>query len=334
MNMTLIITILIVGLIITTVVFLVSHSGHSKKKDRVKSLITNRGATTYDQHDNTGAKSDDKKKSPKKDQDIAKKLKVAAKSASVASLKKTSVRSMIMQAGMSMPVYQFWLLSVLSCILVFGFAQVMGLSQLVTILLTFFGFFGLPRFVLKSKVNRRQKKFLEDFADALEAMTRLLKSGMPITEAIAMVAREYPDPIGPEMSRVYEAQKIGDTLPQAVTKLAERVPLPEVQMFATAVIIQTQTGSSLSEVLANLANVIRQRYRLKRKVQALSSEAKISAMIIGALPCVVMLGMYFANRDYLMILFDTPRGNTLLYGSVTWMLVGVLVMRQMINFKV
>ena len=334
MNITLIITFLIIGLIVTSIIFLVSNSGQSKKKDRVKSLIANRGATTYDQADTAHHKTDNKKKSGKKDQNIAKKLKVAAKAAPIASLKKTSIRSMIMQAGMAMPVYQFWLLSVLSCLLVFGVTQALGLSKLVTVLLTFFGFFGLPRFILKTKVNKRQRKFLEDFADALEAMTRLLKSGMPITEAISMVAREYPDPIGTEMARVYEAQKIGDTLPQAVTNLAERVPLPEVQMFATSVIIQTQTGSSLSEVLSNLANVIRQRYRLKRKVQALSSEAKISAMIIGALPCVVMLAMYFINREYLMILFDTPRGNTLLYMSVGWMMIGVLVMRQMINFKV
>jgi len=333
--MNLIITFLIVGLVFTSILVLVSYSGQSKKKERAKTLIANRGATTYDLQGDTGQKSGkNKKKSGKKGQDVAKRLKSSAKRAPVASLKKTSIRSMIMQAGMEMPVYQFWMLSALSCLLVFGITQFFNLSQLVTILLIFFGFFGLPRFILKFKVNRRQKKFLEDFADALEAMTRLLKSGMPITEAIAMVAREYPDPIGPEMARVYEAQKIGDTLPQAVVKLAERVPLPEVQMFSTAIIIQVQTGSSLSEVLDNLANVIRQRFRLKRKVIALSSEAKISAMIIAALPCVVMIGMYFANRDYLSILFNTPRGNTLLYGSVGWMLVGVLVMRQMINFKV
>lgn len=334
MNMTLIIVILIIGLTVTTLAFLISNSSRNKKKDQLKSLITNRGAVTYQTQTEDEDPKSDKKKASKKDTNIAKKLKDAAKTGPISAMKKTSIRSMIMQAGMEMPVYQFWIWSVVSCILVFGLTQLFGLSKLVTILLVFFGLFGLPRFILKAKVNRRQKKFLEDFADALEAMTRLLKSGMPISEAIAMVAREYTDPIGNEMSRVYEAQKIGDTLPQAVQKLAERVPLPEVQMFATAVIIQTQTGSSLSEVLGNLANVIRQRYRLKRKVQALSAEAKISAMIIGALPLVVMLGMYFVNREYLMILFTHPTGNTLLYGSVGWMTIGVLVMRQMINFKV
>jgi tight adherence protein B len=104
-------------------------------------------------------------------------------------------------------------------------------------------------------------------------------------------------------------------------------------MFATAVIIQTQTGSSLSEVLGNLSGVIRQRFRLRRKVEALSAEAKISAMIIGALPCVVVGALYLLNREYISLLWTTPTGKMLSYGAITWMSIGILVMRQMINFK-
>lgn len=335
MNMALVIGFLALSLVFTVFAFFISAALRGKKKDRVKALIAHRGGTSfYNGDQETKNAGNARKAASKKETDIARKLKDSGKAGPVSGMKKTSIRSLIMQAGMEMPVYQFWIWSVVCCVLVFALTRFFGLSQLVTVLLVFFGFFGLPRFILKTKVKRRQRKFLEDFADALEAMTRLLKSGMPISEAIAMVSREYPDPIGNEMSRIYEAQKIGDTLPEAVQKLADRVPLPEVQMFATAVIIQTQTGSSLSEVLGNLASVIRQRFRLKRKVQALSAEAKISAMIIGCLPLVVMLGMYAVNRDYLMILFDTPMGNNLLYGCIAWMGVGILIMRQMINFKV
>ena len=105
-------------------------------------------------------------------------------------------------------------------------------------------------------------------------------------------------------------------------------------MFATAIAIQTQTGSSLSEVLENLANVIRARFKLKRKVKSLSSEATASAGIIGALPVVVAGGMYFINREYIEVLFTDPTGKMLLTGAIIWMGVGVFVMKQMINFKV
>ena len=163
---------------------------------------------------------------------------------------------------------------------------------------------------------------------------RLLKAGMPVSEAIKMVGREFTGPMGEIMERVYDQQKIGVPLPDAVLDAAKRMPLTEMQMFATAIAIQTQTGSSLSEVLQNLAGVIRSRFKLKRKVQALSSEAKASAMIIGALPVVVAAGMYFINREYIEVLFIDPTGKFLLGCAVGWMMVGVLVMRQMINFKV
>lgn len=113
-----------------------------------------------------------------------------------------------------------------------------------------------------------------------------------------------------------------------------RMPLPEVQMFATAVAIQVQTGSSLSEVLGNLSGVIRGRYSLKRKVQALSAEAKISAAIIGSIPFLLTGILYLVNRDYIMLLFTEKTGQMLLGGAIFWMLIGILMMRQMINFKV
>jgi tight adherence protein B len=123
-------------------------------------------------------------------------------------------------------------------------------------------------------------------------------------------------------------------LPEAVQECARRIPLPEMQMFATAVTIQAQTGSSLSDILEGLAKVIRSRFRLRRKVQALSSEAKSSAMIIGSLPILVGLGLYFMNPEYIGVLFYETIGKWLLAGAVFWMSCGVFVMKQMINFKV
>lgn len=336
MNPIILIFALVVGALFSLVTFLISYSGKKKKKETARNLILERNASVSveDSNADTDNKNSDQPKISNVDKkQISKKLKEAAKSGSVEGLSKTSVRYLILQAGLETPMYSFVIWSVISGVLVLGLCYMAGASTIATALLGFTGFFGLPRFVLRSKVKRRQQKFLEDFPDCLEAMMRLLKSGMPITEAIAMTAREYTGPVGEEMSRVYEAQRVGDTLPQAVQKLAIRVPIPEVQMFATAVIIQTQTGSSLSEVLANLSNVIRQRFRLKRKVQALSAEAKISAGIIACLPVVVILAMYALNREYIALLWTTETGKNLSYGALIWMGAGVLIMRQMINFK-
>lgn len=245
-----------------------------------------------------------------------------------------TIKEKIQQAGLTISVRQFWLFSVVSCFLLFMLAKVIGMSSFVTIMFSIVGLFGLPRFILRVKINSRQKKFMADFPDALESMMRLLKAGMPVTEAIKMVSREFDGPMGEEMGRIFDEQKIGVPLPEAVLNASKRMPLTEMQMFATAIAIQTQTGSSLSEVLQNLSAVIRSRFKLARKVKALSSEAKASAMIIGALPCVVAGGMYFINREYIEVLFIDPTGKFLLGCAIAWMGVGVLVMRQMINFRV
>lgn len=248
--------------------------------------------------------------------------------------KSGGIKDLILQAGLETSMKKFWLYSLMSCAGLTLFAKFMGASPFVTIMAVVIGFFGVPKMVLKFKAKRRQKQFMNDFADALESMMRLLKAGMPVSEAIKMVAREFTGPMGEIMERVYEQQKIGVPLPEAILDGARRMPLTEMQMLATAIAIQTQTGSSLSEVLQNLANVIRSRFKLKRKVQALSQEAKSSAMIIGALPVVVAGGMYFINREYIEVLFIDPTGKFLLGCALAWMFVGVLVMRQMINFKV
>lgn len=247
---------------------------------------------------------------------------------------KVTIKDKLLQAGMSISVKQFWVASAISCIVVTAFANMMNFSPFVITMAAIVGLLGLPRFFLKIKIGKRQKAFMDDFPDALESMMRLLKAGMPISEAIKMVSREFDGPMGEEMSYIFDQQKIGIPLPEAVLASSKRMPLTEMQMFAAAIGIQTQTGSSLSEVLQNLASVIRARFKLARKVKALSSEAKASAMIIGSLPLVVAGGMYFVNRPYIEILFIDPTGKFLLGCAVGWMMVGVFVMKQMINFKV
>ena len=327
--MTVLQIILIVGIALVTagigIVFVINRENERKK--RTIGLI--KGQVSAD------IKFNEKDEQNKRRAEIAKKLKNSKQDEEKdAKKKKATIGLMIGQAGLDISTRQFWIYSVISMIALAFIAQIMGMNLLVVAMAAVIGFFGVPRFVLKFMAKRRQKKFLMEFADALEAVVRLLKAGMPVAEAISMISREYSGPVGEEMSRVYDKQKIGIPLHEAAMEATKRMPLPEMKMFATGLAIQAQTGSSLSEVLMNLASVIRARFKLKRKIKALSSEAIASASIIGALPNLVALGMYFSNREYIMVLFTDPFGKVLLVGAVVWMGIGVIMMRAMINFKI
>ena len=266
--------------------------------------------------------------------EIAKKLKDNKDPDQKSGKKKTTIASLIDQSGMKMSIKQFWIMSVVCMVVMVIIFKLMGQAPYMLVLGAVIGFFGLPRFILKRKAAKRQKKFLEEFPDALEATVRLLKAGMPVSEAVSMISKEFSGPVGEEMSIIYDKQKIGIPLHEAALEATRRIPLTEMQMFATGLAIQAQTGSSLSEVLTNLSHVIRSRFKLKRKIKALSSEAVASASIIAALPVLVAGGMYLINYEYLAPLFEDPFGNVLLAGAISWMGLGVLVMRQMINFKI
>jgi tight adherence protein B len=281
---------------------------------------------------------DKSKKNAKDDQDkrraeIARKLKEQGEDDG--KKRKGSMATQLEMAGIKVTPRRFLLtfvgisiVYVLICM--FGFKW----SPIVAILNGVIFFFGGQRMYLNRRIKKRQKKFLMEFADALEAMVRLLKAGMPVSEAVKMSSREFAGPVGEEMSRIYDAQRIGVSLADAVLESARRMPLTEMQMFATGISIQAQTGASLSDVLMNLAGVIRARFKLKRKIQALSSEAKSSAAIIGSLPFLVGGGMFAINPEFIEPLITTTIGKILLVCSAVWMLTGCLVMKMMINFKI
>ena len=297
------------------------------RKKRIQGVIQGKAA-----HQN---KKDNVDEKDKRRADLAKKLKeTKGEEAQKGKKKKASLSLMMEQAGLNPSVKKFWLFSVLSMVILVTLAKLMGQPPHILILAAVIGLLGLPRFFLKKKAQKRQKEFLQEFPDALEATVRLLKAGMPVSEAIAMISREFEGPVGDEMGRINDKQKIGVPLYEAAYEATRRMPLTEMQMFATGLAIQSQTGSSLSEVLMNLSGVIRARFRLKRKIKALSSEAIASASIIGALPIVVAAGMYFINYDYIQVLFTTGIGKILLAGAVVWMSIGIFMMKAMINFKV
>lgn len=326
-NLTLVIIILIL-IVIVGMGMAIFISNETAKKQRALAVIKGQKVSGEE-----GGKGNDRDAQDKRRAEIAKKLKEGEESEKKGN-KGPTMKDKLTQAGLNISVKQFYLFS-------FGFSIVFtilmsmaGASKVALPMLWFFGFMGLPRMFVGRKIKKRQKKFLEEFGDALESMVRLLKAGMPVTEAIAMAGREFEGPVGDEMTIIYEEQKVGISLPEATLNAAKRMPITEMQMFATGIAIQTQTGASLSEVLTNLAGVIRARFRLRRKVQALSAEAKASAGIIGSLPFLVGGGMYFINNEYILLLFTTTPGIVMTIGGAVWMSIGILIMKVMINFKV
>jgi tight adherence protein B len=328
--MTWMITIAVVlSILVAAGVAAVSVNNRQQKKNRYMSVIAGSGAQAFASEESRD------KKLAKQREAISKKLKEASGEAASKKKDKTTIRQLMMQAGIEAPLSRYWSgAAIFACVTWAVLSLMTSWPQIAVVFATFTAFLGVPKLFLKWKAGKRQKKFLADFSDALDASVRLLQAGMPISEAVAMVAREFDGPLREEMQRMYENQKIGLPLGAAALEMAHRVPLTEVHMFATALQIQSETGSSLSEVLSNLSTVIRARFRLKRKVKALSSEAKASAAIIAALPILVSCGLYLVNEKYISILFDTTKGNFFLGGAVFWMCCGILIMRQMINFKV
>jgi tight adherence protein B len=243
-----------------------------------------------------------------------------------------SVQGQLQQAGVSASPTVFWIISaVLGVILAFAGLIIQGPIGAGAGLII--GGLGLPRWGLRMMVAGRQKKFANQLSDAIDIIVRGVKSGLPLGQCLRIIATESPDPIKSEFVQLVDAQAMGVPLDQSLTRLYERMPLAEVNFFAIVLTIQQKTGGNLSESLGNLSSVLRSRKLVKEKVKALSAEAKASAMIIGALPFIVMCLVYITRPDYIMTLFTDPTGHLILLGSAVMMGSGILVMRNMINFK-
>jgi tight adherence protein B len=227
----------------------------------------------------------------------------------------------------------FWMICAIVAAITASLCILTKQSPLVGALAVFAVGLGLPRWVLSFLAARRRKKFTENFANAIDVVVRSVRSGLPTGEALRIVAREAPNPVGSEFTNLVEGLKVGVTLDQGLKRMMESMPTPEVGFFAIVMTIQSKSGGNLSEALGNLAGVLRDRRRLQGKIKAMSSEAKASAMIIGSLPPGVMGIVYLTTPEYIKLLFTERAGNLMLAACVIWMSIGILVMRKMINFK-
>ena len=248
---------------------------------------------------------------------------------------KVSLRLRLERAGLDITPKAFWIASaVTGAVMALAvFISVSGGTLLLPLAAGFVGSLGLPRWIVSKMTNRRQKKFTNEFANAIDVIVRGVKSGLPLNECLSIIARESPSPIKEEFQDLVEQTRVGVPLQDCFERMMQRTPLAEVKFFSIVVGIQAQAGGNLSEALGNLSGVLRDRKRLQAKVQALSAEAKASAAVLGSLPFAVMGMTYMSAPEYIRILFITRTGHFLLVIAAFWMTLGVLVMRKMINFK-
>lgn len=235
------------------------------------------------------------------------------------------------QAGLDWTPQKFWIVSAVVAGVFFAGA-LFGGGLIGAAGLAFAGGFGLPRWALNFLKKRREAKFLAALPDAVDVIVRGIKAGLPLFESIKVVAADSPEPLRSEFLAIIETQAIGMPLGEACARLYERMPLPEANFFGIVVSIQQKSGGNLSEALGNLSKVLRDRKKMKEKIQAMSMEAKASAGIIGSLPPIVMFLVYLTTPQYIALLWTHPTGQLMLVGCVVWMSIGVMVMKKMINF--
>jgi tight adherence protein B len=209
-----------------------------------------------------------------------------------------------------------------------------GAPFLLSFLLGIFVGVGIPHFVIGKMIGRRVAKFNSNFPDAIELMVRGLRSGLPITETLGIVAGEIPGPVGVEFRMVADKMKIGRTMEAALQDTADRLGTPEFQFFVITLAIQRETGGNLAETLSNLADVLRKRAQMKLKIRAMSSESKASAYIVGSLPFVVFGLVWMINPHYMAPFFSDERLMIAGIGGMIWMGIGGGIMAKMVNFEI
>jgi tight adherence protein B len=238
----------------------------------------------------------------------------------------------IQQAGLGITKQQFFFIAAGVGVVFFLVGLFTGAGLVVAAGLGFAGAFGLPFWSLAFLKKRRQAKFLNSFPDSVDVIVRGIKAGLPLLDCLKMIATDAVEPVRSEFRRVIETQAIGMPLGEACGKLYEHMRVPEANFFGIVIAIQQKAGGNLSEALANLSRVLRDRKKMKAKITAMSQEAKASAGIIGALPIAVMILVYMSSPDYISLLWKEPMGRLMLAASVVWMSTGIFVMKKMISF--
>ena len=244
------------------------------------------------------------------------------------------LRQRIQQTGRSWTLPQYLLASLGIAVGVTGLLSLRGMPALLALPIGLFAGVGLPHFVVGFLIKRRVAQFTARFPDAIELMVRGLRSGLPISETLGIVAQEVKGPIGIEFQNVADKMRIGRTMEVALQETADRLGTPEFQFFVITLAIQRETGGNLAETLSNLADVLRKRSAMKLKIRAMSAESKASAYIVGSLPFCVFVLIWMINGSYMQGFFTEPRLMIAGAGGIIWMGIGAAIMAKMVSFEI
>jgi tight adherence protein B len=318
------ILLLIAGLSGTLVLGWLSLAGPSPGKEGARRLKTVR----YRHSDSTN----DRLEAQLRKAVAARKPKLARVAGSGSRLEALALR--LHRTGRDWTLQQYVLVS-LAIVVLFGALVLMKTgAPLLALMVGLAAGAGIPHYVLNFLIKRRANAFTTKFPDAIELLVRGLRSGLPVTETLGVVAGEVPGPVGEEFKLVTERIKIGRTMEDALQDTADRLNMPEFSFFCITLAIQRETGGNLAETLANLADVLRKRAQMKLKIRAMSSESKASAYIVGSLPFIVFGLIYWVNPGYIGNFFVDDRLIIAGLGGITWMGIGFFIMAKMVSFEI
>jgi len=239
------------------------------------------------------------------------------------------------RAGVTMTPKQYVLRRLMvACAVTFFVSFILKKSMALSVLAGLLIGVWIPLKLIKRKINKQSKAFLRVFPDAIDLIVRGLRSGLPVSESLVMVSTEVPDPVGSMFKNISYKMKLGVTLEKALQETALELDMTEFNFFTTCIVLQRETGGNLSEILNNLSEVLRGRFVMRLKIKAMSSEARASSYIIGALPFVVVLAVSVITPDYMLPLIDDPRGNVCAMVAIGMMVSGMWVMNRMTNFEI
>lgn len=290
------------------------------RRQRIDTFVRRTGASSEPQRDR---RADARRKQ------INNKMKSLQESKRHAKSRIGAVRVHLVRAGVNMTLTQFWGICGLLGLVVSALWTLSGKPPAGTPVVFGVATFLLPQMVLRYIAGKRQKEFTKYFSTAIDVIVRGLKSGLPVQECFRIIGREIPDPCGSEFRTVIDEVNAGLTLEEALNRAHERMPTQELKFFATIIAVQAQTGGNLAEILGNISGVLRGRAALKEKIKALSSEAKMSSIIVGALPFFVGGVLTAVNYDYISLLWTTRYGYMFLGTAACMMSLGIFVMNRM-----
>ncbi|MGH9943138.1 MAG: type II secretion system F family protein [Pyrinomonadaceae bacterium] len=245
----------------------------------------------------------------------------------------TQLKRVLDQADLHITVTRLFMFALMAGMLAALAASAITIS-IILIVLAGLGAAAVPFVHVFWKRKQRLNHFLEQLPDTLELMSRALSAGHAFSESLHMVANEMPDPVATEFRKTYEEQNLGLSLKLALDNLAHRIPLLDLKMCITAILIQRETGGNLAEILEKVADTIRQRFRIMEDLNTLTTSSRMSAWILCGLPIFVVLAVSVMNPEYMSILWHDPRGHKLIAAALILQTTGMLVIRKILNIKI